>query len=188
MRVSWCPGGPGCREWRQTARSCTWSSSDRQWVKREKSQPDESESFMAVFTKELHYVPDTPPDRGSRVTNPCVFYIMPELFLWWLSSCNKTKFHFIYFLWCTQLHSENNYSSIINLKNIVQTKQFLQYLHTKEEFCEMICEGLHHIASIVALIVSNLTRVSRSLWIDQGRCIDDLSHPSCKFTRKPCEN
>ena len=110
MRVSWCPGGPGCRELRQTARSCTWSSSDRQWVKREKSQPDESESFMAVFTKELHYVPDTPPDRGSRVTNPCVFYIMPELFLWWLSSCNKTKFHFIYFLWCTQLHSENNYS------------------------------------------------------------------------------
>ena len=132
---------------------------------------------MAVFTKELHYVPDTPPDRGSRVTNPCVFYIMPELFLWWLSSCNKTKFHFIYFLWCTQLHSENNYNSIINLKNIVQTKQFLQDLHTKEEFCEMICEGLQHIASIVALIVSNLTRVSRSLWIDQGRCIDDLSHP-----------
>ena len=47
----------------------------------------------------------------------------------------------------------------------------------------MICEGLQHIASIVAFIAIvsnffNLTRISRSLRIDQGRCIDDPSDVS----------
>ena len=161
----------------------------RQTVSKEGEKPARRvREFYGSFHKRASLCPRYPTRPRESCYQPLCILYNARAVLWWLSSCNKTKFHFIYFLWCTQLHSENNYSSIINLKNIVQTKQFLQYLHTKEEFCEMICEGLQHIASIVALIVSNLTRVSRSLWIDQGRCIDDLSHPSCKFTRKPCEN
>ena len=113
----------------------------RQTVNEEGERSQTSRRVLWQFSQKS-FIMSHPSE--SRVTNPCILY--NAVFLWWPSSCNKTQFHFIYILWCTQLHSEI-IKMILRTKNIENIVQINTIYNTHNKIRGIVRDGFVKVCS-----------------------------------------